>query len=132
MIPTELNDSPSVPVRERSERGAVGVEFALLVIPFMMIVLGIIQYSVGYNKLQSLHASAREGARAGALVPGNECATAQSAMVSGGVGAGTCTVLASCPGEASEVTMTAPYSINLILFSTNVALTGRGEFRCEI
>lgn len=117
--------------RSKDERGAVGVEFALLIIPFMVLALGIMQYSVGYNKLQSLHAAAREGARAGSLVPGSECAAAASAMVAG-IGGGTCTVVASCPGDAAEVTMVTTHDINIIVFSQTVTLTGRGEFRCEI
>ena len=73
-------------IRRRRDDGAVGVEFALLVIPFMVLALGIIQYSVAYNKLQATHAAAREGARAGAIAPGNECTAANAAMATGGSG----------------------------------------------
>lgn len=115
----------------RRDDGAVAVEFALILVPFLMILVGIFEYSLAFNHLQSLHAAAREGARAGALVPGSECAAADSAM-SLSVGGGTCVVVSTCPGGSAEVTMTATRDIEVLFFTKTVTLTGKGEFRCEV
>lgn len=49
------------------ERGASAVEFALVASLLFMIVFGIIQFGLAYNRIQGLQASAREGARLGSL-----------------------------------------------------------------
>lgn len=51
----------------KGEQGASAVEFALIVTVLMLILFGTIQFGVAYNRYQGLHASAREGARIGAL-----------------------------------------------------------------
>lgn len=52
---------------ERSDDGAVMVEFALVVPVLLMLLVGIIQFGQAYNTQLALQASAREGARAAAL-----------------------------------------------------------------
>jgi Flp pilus assembly protein TadG len=116
---------------QRNDRGAVAVEFALILVPFLMILVGVLEFSLAFNHQQSLHAAAREGARAGALVPGSECAAANSAM-SASVGGGTCAVVTNCPGDSVLVTMTASRDISIVFLPVwTVNLTGKGEFRCE-
>lgn len=53
--------------RHRDERGAAAVEFALILPLLVMLVFGIIQFSLAYNRTQGLHAAAREGARLASL-----------------------------------------------------------------
>jgi len=47
----------------RDERGAAAVEFALLTIPFVVLVLGIIQYGFYFYTAETTNSAAREGAR---------------------------------------------------------------------
>jgi Flp pilus assembly protein TadG len=49
------------------ERGASAVEFALIASLLFMVVFGIIQFGLAFNRVQGLHAGVREGARVGAL-----------------------------------------------------------------
>lgn len=51
----------------RGESGASAVEFALVASLLFMIIFGIIQFGISYNRYQGLHASAREAARLGSL-----------------------------------------------------------------
>jgi Flp pilus assembly protein TadG len=59
---------PGARPRRRGERGAVVVEFALIVPILMMILLGIISAGTVYNQKTSLAHAAREGARYGAIL----------------------------------------------------------------
>ena len=47
----------------RLDRGATAVEFSLLTIPFMLLVLGIIQYGFYFWTAETANSAAREGAR---------------------------------------------------------------------
>ncbi|MAO80878.1 TadE/TadG family type IV pilus assembly protein [uncultured Nocardioides sp.] len=55
--------------RERGERGAAAVEFALVVPLLLMLVFGIIQYGYILSFRQALSQGAAEGARAAAVAP---------------------------------------------------------------
>lgn len=53
--------------RARREEGASAVEFALVLSLLFMLVFGIIQFGMAFNRTQGLHAAAREGARVAAV-----------------------------------------------------------------
>ena len=57
------------PTRRRSESGAAAVEFALVVVPLLYVVFGIISYGYMLSYRQALGQAASEGARAAAVVP---------------------------------------------------------------
>jgi Flp pilus assembly protein TadG len=46
-----------------SERGASAVEFAIIISLLFVVLFGIIQFGIAYNRYQGLQAAAREGAR---------------------------------------------------------------------
>ena len=52
---------------QRDERGASAVEFAIIAAVLFMVLFGIIQFGIAYNRYQGLNGAAREGARLGAL-----------------------------------------------------------------
>lgn len=49
--------------RRRNERGAEAVEFALIAVPFLLVILGIIQYGFYFWTAETTNSSAREAAR---------------------------------------------------------------------
>src|SRR5436190_13636937 len=53
--------------RGSDERGAAVVEFAIVLPLLILLVFGIVEFSIAYNRQQGLHAAAREGARVAAL-----------------------------------------------------------------
>ncbi len=53
--------------RLRSESGAVAVEFALVMVPLLLILLGIIDFGRAYGSQLSVSAAAREGVRSMAV-----------------------------------------------------------------
>ncbi|MHB8511927.1 MAG: TadE family protein [Actinomycetota bacterium] len=50
-----------------SERGAAAVEFAIVMSVLFMLVFGIVEFGIAYNRSQGLEAAAREGARAASV-----------------------------------------------------------------
>lgn len=122
--------------RDRDERGAVLVEFALIVPVLLALVFGIIAYGYMLSYRQGLSQAASEGARAAAILPSGvapgERATRATAAANGALDAygvrcvagvltrngaanGTCSIRPStpCPEDASRscavVTLTHAY-----------------------
>lgn len=68
---------------QESESGAAAVEFALILPVLLLLVFGIIYFSLYYNALQGTQAAAREGARLASLRSSNSamaCASAEAAL----------------------------------------------------
>jgi Flp pilus assembly protein TadG len=55
--------------RARDERGAIAVEFALIVPILLLLVLGILEFGFAYHSWDATQNAAREGARLGAVSP---------------------------------------------------------------
>lgn len=110
--------------RERGERGAAALEFALIAPLLLTLVLGIIQYGYVLSFRQALSQSATEGARSAAVTLGTPGGTEQAdaardaldealgsygitcvgtTLMRGGSAVGTCDVtVAACSNNASR------------------------------
>lgn len=127
------------------ERGAAAVEFALILPLLVMLVFGIVEFSILYNRQQGLHAAAREGARVAALP------TSTQTVIRDKVRDALDGVLPD-PSDASisispnstrpcdlqpsgtRVVVNVEFDDNVDVPLVNVGavtLEGRGEFRCE-
>jgi Flp pilus assembly protein TadG len=125
------------------ERGAAAVEFALILPLLILLVFGIVQFSIAYNRAQGLHAAAREGARLASLPQTTQSAiSARVASALSGVplsGSPSISVSPSSTkpcqnrsGQTVTVTVTAVTDLDIPLWgSVSKTLTGRGQFRCE-
>src|SRR5947209_690390 len=72
-IPVSLSISPQQSAAARSvkrRRAAAAVEFAVVALPFFIIILGLIELGRGFMVQHLLLAAARQGARVG-IVPSN-------------------------------------------------------------
>ncbi len=49
------------------DRGSVAVEFALITVPLMIVVMGIIGFGIVFTQKQALSSAARDATRAGSL-----------------------------------------------------------------
>jgi Flp pilus assembly protein TadG len=126
-----------------SERGAAAVEFALVLPILVLLVFGIVQFSLVYNRVQGLHAAAREGARLASLPQTTQGEISTHVMDAlDGIpldGTPTITVTPSVTkpcanrlGQTVKVSVNATTSIDIPLFgSVSKTLSGKGEFRCE-
>ncbi len=135
------------PSRRREERGAAVVEFAIVLPLLVLLVFGIVEFAIAYNRQQGLHAAAREGARVAALpqtttsdVVSRVHSALQGVLSPSDINNVTVTVTPSgtqpcnnaAPGTHVVVSVTAPDQLTIPLFSSQtLTLTGRGEFLCE-
>jgi len=60
-------ESPAEPLRARNDRGQALVEFALVLLPVLLILVGIIQFGLLFGANVTLTNAAREGARTGTI-----------------------------------------------------------------
>jgi Flp pilus assembly protein TadG len=130
-------------MRRGADRGAVAVEFALIVIPLLALVLGIVQLGFAYNTQESLTQSARAGARQAAIC-GAACASpasiaAAAADNSPNLDASKLSVdVTYCPAGATQatgnahVTISYPYSFLAAVTGSalTVTITGQATMPC--
>lgn len=116
--------------------------------PLILLLFGIMQLSIAYNRTQGLHAAAREGARVASLPQTtrsqvvDRVETALDGVIpDSSMGEVSISVDPSSSqpcdlrtGERVRVTVAFPNDIDIPLWPPSpatVTLTGRGEFRCE-
>lgn len=135
----------------RTERGASAVEFALVVIPLLMVVAGIVNFGFVFAQQLALDNSVRAGARAGVVDTGNDPATVttdqwdSTVLAKSQTGALAVTypsgVGSSCAGSTfgdnmvvrGTVTATflVPWPLPKSVIPKSVTLTSQAEFQCE-
>jgi Flp pilus assembly protein TadG len=138
----------------RTDRGASAVEFALVVIPLLMIIAGIVNFGFAFAQQLALDNSVRAGARAGVVDRGtaaptpltvatdqwNSTAIARSltdpitVVHDGGVGS-TCKGSAFGGRMVVKGTVTSrflvPWPLPSSVVPSSVTLTSKAEFQCE-
>ena len=123
----------------RHDRGAVMVEFALVVPILMLLVVGIIEFGFAFSAQVSIQGAAREGARALAL---GESAGAVVAAVDSASGSATVTDVATtgCPAGSTStstayatVTVQAEHTFRTPFLPLGTrTLTATGRMRCGL
>lgn len=118
------------------------MEFAL-VLPLLLILLfGIVEFAVAFNRAQAVEASAREGARLASIsttTTGDVSARVNDALT--GIALDGAVSVAVSPGgqpcfgrqgEQVSVTVSTPHDINIPLFGDQtITLSSQAIFRCE-
>jgi Flp pilus assembly protein TadG len=114
------------------------VEFALIVVPLLVLLFGFIDFALAFNAQQAVTASAREGVRALALNQ-TESQVQERAQLAGEpldpALLNVAITQACSPGNAGKVQVTYPYTFltplpALVGFGESATLTGKGEMRC--
>jgi Flp pilus assembly protein TadG len=128
-----------------SERGAVAVEFALLVPILIMILLGIMEFGRAYNVQASLTNAAREGARSVAIstieadaitATKNAAPTLNPQLNSTDVTFKYAAIPATTPSPTAcsagrQVTVTVSYNLSTVTgIAGPFAMTGTGTMLC--
>ena len=108
----------------RDERGAVVVEFALILPLFVLFIFAIMEFARGYQALNAITSAAREGARVAAIMPepteqmSIDSVTARAKQVAGSM------------FTTDEITVSAPTcdpdpaNCRLVTVTTSITLTG--------
>ena len=114
------------------DRGAIIVEFALIVPILLMVLVGIVNFGVAYNTQITLQGAAREGARALAL--GNSAVAAVNA--SGGVAISVSSQTSCRAGDSNAYATVITskdftFSIPFVPLGTKT-LTAKASMRCGL
>ena len=121
------------PPTKKRERGAVIVEFALLLPILVLLVFGTIEFGRGYHSRSTLAHAARQSVRVAALGTGDPVATARDAAPNlDGLLIGVTVTPDPCtPGEPVTVTLTYDHDYAIPLFGTGTwSLEESGVMRC--
>jgi Flp pilus assembly protein TadG len=133
--------------RHDGDRGAAAVELALVLPVLLLLVMGIIDFGMAYNRQISLSGGAREGARwlalhatdqTGAVTrtidagPAAPLLTTADVALCTGPDGGTCTSGAACAsGLVAQVDATQPFDISIPFGpQLTVTLHGKAVMRC--
>lgn len=134
----ESAGNPPRPVRDE---GSAAVEFALIVPILLLLISGIIEFSIAFGRQQGLQAAAHQAARAAAL-PETDTAdiTAIVTAALDGVPVGSQVNITIDPAmnepcadaESVEISVTTTSDLRVAFFDVaSVTQSGRAEFRCE-
>lgn len=116
--------------RFRSDRGAAAVEFALVVVPLVLLLAGIIDFGMLLNQQLSLSSAARNIVRASAVHDTAGVASAKDDLEKAVPGA-VVTILPGTSCTTGDVTVRASHSFeSLTGMFDSITLTGEGVMRC--
>jgi len=135
----------SLLLRKRDQRGAAAVEMAIVLPVLVLLVFGIIQWSIYFNRLQGLQAAAREGARVAALPQSTQSDVKAKVTdaLDGVLPSGATPTISVSPsssnpcdlqaaGTSVTVTVKVSTDLNIPLWGNQtVTQTGKGVFKCE-
>ncbi|MBI2170020.1 MAG: pilus assembly protein [Actinobacteria bacterium] len=117
----------------RDQRGAVAVEFAIVLPLLVLLIFGIIEFGRAYNAKIALEGAVREGARILAVGNGDPVAATKGAAAS--LDPGTLSVSTSgqpcTAGTEASVTASYPFEYTIPLYgSATLTLSSTGVMRC--
>jgi Flp pilus assembly protein TadG len=122
-------------MRNRSEQGAVAIEFALLAPVLIVLLLGIMEFGRAYNTQVTLTNAAREGVRAMAI--NNSQSIARTAaknaavLLSPRLADSNITFSSASCVVGSQITVTVSYNLSTMTgIAGPFAMTGRGTMLC--
>lgn len=127
-------------MRARNEHGAAAVEFALILPVLLLILIGIIEFSLAFNAQLSLNQAAREGARYMAIHNNSGDAATAAQNAAGRLEPASVSVTFAVTGGGScaagkQVTATTSYTLQTATgfldgFTGSIVLTGKGTMQC--
>ena len=122
------------------DRGAAAVEFALVLPVLVLMLLGLIEFSILFNTQISLTNAAREGARSMAIHHDQAVAKTAAiaaapsiinpAVTTGNVNVGISPAPPCASGKTVRVTITYPAPLLTGFFGVTLPLTGKGVMLC--
>ncbi len=129
------------------DRGAVAVEFALLLPMLLLLLFGIIDFGRALNAQITLTQAAREGARLASFGQVNATVVSRTQTAATGLSPVTVTVTTSCPvnaGSGVDAVVNVSYSFSFVTpvgaiaamfgsvaYGSGLTLTAQGEMPCE-
>lgn len=117
--------------RRDADPGLAAVEFALVLPVLVILLFGIVVAGTVYVDHLRVQSAAHDGARAGAISPGQGCSTAVQRVADISGASVTCSAPASCPGTTSTVDLVVAETVSIpLLGSRTVRLSASSVFQC--
>ncbi|MFD1214474.1 TadE/TadG family type IV pilus assembly protein [Arthrobacter sp. GCM10027362] len=122
--------------KAESERGAVAVEFALILPILVALLLGIMEFGLAYNAQITVTGAAREGARAMAVEnnpdAARRAARAAAAALDPALADGQIAISPAACAAGRTATVVITYELDSVtgFFGPGVKLTGKAAMRC--
>jgi hypothetical protein len=117
--------------RGPDDRGAVAVEFALVLPLLIVLLFTIVLGGAVYLDQLQLQTAARNAARVGSVTPAGACGAATSELIGNDVGTVTCELLENCATGTIRVRLTVQQTVSLPLVGDrNVTLHASSSYAC--
>jgi len=117
--------------RRSADPGLAAVEFALVLPVLVILLFGTVVAGTVYVDHLRVQSAAHDGARAGAISPGEGCATALQRVAGINGASANCTAPAACPGASSSVDLVVTETVSIpLLGARTIQLSASSEFRC--
>jgi Flp pilus assembly protein TadG len=139
-VPPIEGEEVAMASKRPSERGAVAVEFALLLPLLMVLVFGVIDFGRLFNAQVSVTQAAREGARLAALGYTNSAVISRTTAAAPALSGLTVTVTPCAAGatQTTDAVVVVRYTltfstpmVGLVGLPTTKVLTGTGHMPCQ-
>jgi Flp pilus assembly protein TadG len=116
----------------RDDRGLAAVEFALVLPALVTMLFGIVVTGLVFVGRMQVQAAAREGARAGAVVPGQACSSARAQLSNFSPASVTCTETLNCATTGSTVVLHVTETVSVpMLGNQTVSLDSTSVYACQ-
>lgn len=122
----------AVSVARRDDEGLAAVEFALVLPVLVALLFGIVVTGMVFIGRMQVQAAAREGARAGAVAPGQACSSARAQLSSFDSSSVTCSELRDCATTGSRVQVHVTETVSIPIVGTrSVSLDSTAVYACQ-
>lgn len=116
----------------QGDRGLAAVEFALVLPVLIALLFGIVVTGLVFIGRMQVQAASREGARAGAVAPGQACGAARAQLSSFSASSVNCTEVRDCTTTGSSVQLQVTQTVSIpVLGDRTVSLDSTSVYACQ-
>ncbi len=122
----------AVSEESQGDGGLAAVEFALVLPVLVALLFGIVVTGLVFIGRMQVQAASREGARAGAVAPGQACEAARAQLTNFAPTSVTCTEDRNCATTGSRVQLNVTQTVSIpVLGDRTVALDSTSVYACQ-
>ena len=117
---------------QHGDGGLAAVEFALVLPVLVALLFGIVVTGLVFIGRMQVQAASREGARAGAVAPGQACGAARAQLSNFSSTSVSCTEVRDCATTGSQVQLQVTQTVSIpVLGNRTVSLDSTSVYACQ-
>ena len=117
---------------QQGDGGLAAVEFALVLPVLVALLFGIVVTGLVFIGRMQVQAASREGARAGAVAPGQACGAARAQLSNFSSTSVSCTEVRDCATTGSQVQLQVTQTVSIpVLGNRTVSLDSTSVYACQ-